>query len=120
MSLSSPVRTIKSKSFSRIFLRLFNSASNEEPIKSELPLPLSNKWSWPLLAVLAISYVLNVGICKGESFELESPDDVPVNGFCDVKFTCDVRSLSLVGLLTFSTRTLLSFVVWWFLFGDWW
>jgi len=54
---------------------------------------------------------LNGGICKGESFELESPDDVPVNGFCDVKFTCDVRSLSLVGLLTFSTIILLSFVV---------
>jgi hypothetical protein len=31
-----------------------------------------------------------------EPFELEPPDDVPVNGFCDVEFTCDVRSLSLV------------------------
>jgi len=120
MSLSSPVWTTKSKSFSRIFLRLFNNASNDEPVKNELPLPLSNKCSWTLFVLLAISYVLNDGKSTGEEpFTLEPSDDVPGNWFCDVKFICDVRSLSLVGLLTFLPIPLLSFVVWWFLLGDW-
>ena len=58
-------------------------------MRSELPLPLSN----------VLNGCTRTGERDREPFKLEPPDDVPVNGFCDVEFTCDVRSLSLVRLL---------------------